>query len=70
MEREERNDGYTEIEDRFSGYTVYDRDYEKVGKVDDLFVDESDRPEYIGVKTGLFGMNSTLIPFELVRVND
>jgi uncharacterized protein (TIGR02271 family) len=55
---------------RFEGYQVYDQHYEKVGKVDDLFVDESDHPEYIGVKTGLFGGPSTLIPMDIVRVND
>jgi hypothetical protein len=49
---------------------VYDQHYEKVGKVDDLFVDENDSPEYIGVKMGLLGTKSTLIPIELVRVND
>jgi uncharacterized protein (TIGR02271 family) len=55
---------------RFEGYQIYDRHYEKVGKVDDLFVDENDVPEYIGVKTSLFGGPSTLIPMDLVRVND
>ena len=55
---------------RFEGYQVYDQHYEKVGKVDDLFVDESDQPEYIGVKMGLFGGPSTLIPMDIVRVND
>ncbi len=55
---------------RFEGYTVYDQHYEKVGKVDDLFVDENDSPEYIGVKMGLFGDPSTLIPMDIVRVND
>jgi uncharacterized protein (TIGR02271 family) len=55
---------------RFEGYQIYDRHYEKVGKVDDLFVDENDAPEYIGVKTGLFGGPSTLIPMDIVRVND
>ncbi len=54
----------------YRDYTVYDRHYEKVGRVDDLFVDENDKPEYIGVKMGLFGTKSTLIPIELVRVND
>ncbi len=54
----------------YKDYTVYDQHYEKVGKVDDLFVDENDEPEYIGVKMGLFGTKSTLIPIELVRVND
>lgn len=71
MDREQRNDRFTEIEERFAGYEVYDRDYEKVGKVDDLFVDENDQPEYIGVKMGLFGLSgSTLIPWDVVRVNE
>ena len=55
---------------RFEGYQIYDQHYEKVGKVDDIFVDANDEPEYIGVKTGFLGMKSTLIPIELVRVND
>jgi uncharacterized protein (TIGR02271 family) len=55
---------------RFEGYQIYDQHYEKVGKVDDLFVDENDSPEYIGVKTGLFGGPSILIPMDIVRVND
>ena len=46
----------------FTGYQVYDMHYEKIGKVDDLFVNESDRPEYIGVKMGFLGTRSTLIP--------
>jgi uncharacterized protein (TIGR02271 family) len=66
---EERNDRFTEIEDQYEGYEVYDRNGEKVGKVDDLFVDESDRPEYIGVKTGLLGLRSTLIPWEMVQAD-
>jgi uncharacterized protein (TIGR02271 family) len=70
MEREERSDGFTALEDRFAGYEVYDQDYEKIGKVDDLFVDENDNPEYIGVKMGFLGTRSTLIPLDMVRVND
>ena len=54
----------------FTGYQVYDMHYEKIGKVDDLFVNESDRPEYIGVKMGFLGTRSTLIPMDIVRVND
>ena len=63
-------DRFRELEQAYGEYTVYDQHYEKVGKVDDIFVDENDQPEYIGVKTGLLGMKSTLIPIELVRVND
>ena len=59
-----------DIGKRFEGYQIYDQHYEKVGKVDDLFVDENDAPEYIGVKTGLFGGPSILIPMDIVRVND
>ncbi|MGI8649325.1 MAG: DUF2382 domain-containing protein [Rubrobacter sp.] len=67
---ENRSDGFTAVEDQYSGYTVYDQSYEKIGKVDDLFVDENDSPEYIGVKMGFLGTNSTLLPFQMVRVND
>ncbi|HKH11571.1 MAG TPA: PRC-barrel domain-containing protein [Rubrobacter sp.] len=63
-------DRFRELEQAYSEYTVYDQHYEKVGKIDDIFVDANDEPEYIGVKTGFLGMKSTLIPIELVRVND
>ena len=67
---EERSDRFTAIEDRYASYTVYDPAGEKIGKVDDLFVDENDQPEYIGVKIGLLGTSSTLIPWELVEVRE
>ncbi len=68
---EERSDRFSAIEDRYSGYEVYDRGGEKIGKVDDLFVDEADQPEYLGVKMGLFGLSgSTLIPWELASVDE
>jgi uncharacterized protein (TIGR02271 family) len=67
---EERSDRFTAVEDRFAGYTVYDQAGEKIGKVDDLFVDESDQPEYIGVKMGFLGTRSTLIPWDAVSSTD
>jgi len=71
LEREARTERFTEeVEDRYVGYTVYDRSYEKIGSVDDLFVDENDSPEYIGVKMGFLGTRTTLIPFHIARVND
>src|ERR687883_1980269 len=70
MEHEHRSDRFTAIEDQYAGYEVYDRNGEKIGKVDDLFVDESERPEYIGVKKGFFGLEGTsLIPWELARAD-
>src|SRR5918998_156143 len=71
MEREERSDRFTGIEDQYAGYEVYDRNNEKIGKVDDLFVDENDQPEYIVVKMGFLGHEGTSpIPWELTRVNE
>ena len=70
MSVEERGDRFRELEEAYEDYTVYDQHYERIGRVDDLFVDEHDQPEYIGVKTGFLGMKSTLIPMELARIND
>ena len=67
---EQRSDRFTAIEDRYAGYEVYDHSGSKIGKVDDLFVDESDQPEYIGVKMGFLGTSSTLIPWEAVSSTD
>jgi uncharacterized protein (TIGR02271 family) len=67
---EKRSDRFTAVEDRFAGYEVYDPAGEKIGKVDDLFVDEDDQPEYVGVKMGLLGTRSTLIPWEAVSSTD
>jgi sporulation protein YlmC with PRC-barrel domain len=64
-------DRLRELEEKYEGYKVYDNNGESIGKVDDLFVDEGDREEYIGVKMGLFGLSgTTLIPMEIARVND
>jgi hypothetical protein len=71
LERDVRTDKFTEeVAHLFAGYTVYDQYSEKIGNVDDLFVDESDSPEYIGVKMGFLETRTTLIPFEMARVND
>lgn len=59
-----------ELEEKYEGYTVYDNQGSKIGKVDDLFVDEKDHEEYIGVKLGFLGRKSTLIPTDIVRVNE
>ena len=70
-ETEGRHDRFRQLEEAYKDYAVYDQHYEKIGKVDDLFVDESDQPEYIGVKMGfLLEQRSTLIPMEIVRIND
>jgi PRC-barrel domain len=50
------------------GRTVYDRDGEKIGTLDELFLEgESARPAYGGVRTGLFGRKTSIFPLEGVR---
>ena len=67
---EERSDRFTAIEDQYANYTVVDRSGEKIGKVDDLFLDENDQPEYFGVKMGFLGTSSTLIPADITTVDE
>jgi hypothetical protein len=64
------DDRLRELEEKYEDYKVYDNQGERIGKVDDLFVDETDREEYIGVKLGFLGLKSTLIPMDIVRVNE
>ena len=65
---EERTDWFTADED-YAGYTVHDNNGEKIGKVDDLFLDENDQPEYFGVKMGFLGTRSTLIPADITNID-
>ncbi len=58
------------LQEDYASYRVFDEHYEEIGKVDDIFVDENNQPEYIGVKMGFLGMKSTLIPMDMVRIND
>src|SRR5919199_1240134 len=67
---EHRTDRFTALEEKYAGYEVHDPQGQKIGQVDDLFVDENDRPEYLGVKMGFLGLRSTLIPWEIVKVDE
>src|SRR5215210_6288689 len=67
---EERSDRFTAIEDQYAGYTVVDEGGSKIGKVDDLFLDENDQPEYFGVKMGFLGTSSTLIPADITTIDN
>jgi PadR family transcriptional regulator PadR len=57
-------------ENRYVGYSVCDYAGEKIGKVDEYFVDDDDRTEYIGVKMNSLGSRCTLIPVDVTRVNE
>lgn len=58
------------IVDDYSGYKIYDRDGGKLGKVEYTVLDEREQPQYLAVKTGLFGSKTTLIPERVVRLDE
>jgi uncharacterized protein (TIGR02271 family) len=70
LEHENSDDRFAALEERFSGYEVHDSAGGKVGEVDEIFVDENGRPEYVGVKTSPSGVGIPLIPLEAVRVDE
>src|SRR5215217_6256410 len=54
------------------GRVMVDRDNNKIGEVVDIYLDnETDRPEWAVVRTGLFGLRSTFVPLaEAKEVGD
>lgn len=67
---EERGDEFTALAEKYAGYDVLDSNNERLGGVDELFLDEDDRPEYIGVKIGPASSGSTLIPVEVATLDE
>ena len=57
-------------ERRYAEYGIYDQDGQRIGPLSDLFVDENDDPEYVGVETGLPANRSVLVPAEAITVDD
>src|SRR5215210_2916675 len=57
-------------EERYAEYGIYDHYGERIGPLSDLFVDESDEPEYVGVGTRLPENRSVLVPAEAITVDD
>jgi stress response protein YsnF len=49
------------------GKTVIDRDGEKIGTFAELYLDESDRPAWAAVTTGLFGLRQSFVPLAEAR---
>lgn len=53
------------------GMTVLDQNGEKVGKAGQVYLDdETGRPEWVSVNTGLFGMSESLVPLDSASVDD
>ena len=50
------------------GRVMVDRDSNKIGEIVDIYLDnETGRPEWAVVRTGLFGLRSTFVPLADVR---
>jgi PRC-barrel domain protein len=53
------------------GRTLLDRRHEKIGKIGDLYLDEeTDRPAYAGVRTGLLGRRESIVPLDGIAEQD
>jgi uncharacterized protein YrrD len=51
------------------GKTLVDRDGEKIGKLEDVYVDvETDVPQFATVKEGLIGRHLTFVPLGGIKV--
>jgi len=51
--------------DGWIGRNAYDRNGEKIGEITDIFYDDkTKRPEWVAVKTGLFGSKQTFVPLQ------
>jgi uncharacterized protein (TIGR02271 family) len=57
-------------EERYADYEIYDQYGERIGPINDLFVDEMDEPEYVGVGNILPENRSVLVPAEAITVDD
>ena len=56
-------------EERYADYEVYDEHGVRIGPISDLFVDERDEPEYVGVEPGTVANRSVLVPAEVITID-
>src|SRR3954453_7578175 len=55
---------------QWHGRTAVDRDGDKLGTIEEIYLDDSTgQPEWLVVKTGLFGSKSTFIPLQDAQEN-
>ncbi len=57
-------------EERYVDYEVYDEHGVRIGPISDLFVDERNEPEYVGVEPGTVTNRSVLVPAEVITIDD
>jgi uncharacterized protein (TIGR02271 family) len=57
--------------DAWIGRNAYDFDGQKVGAITDIYYDDAtQRPEWVAISTGLFGLKKTLVPIHGSRPTD
>jgi stress response protein YsnF len=49
------------------GRTVVDRDGERIGTLDELYLDERDQPAWAAIRTGFLGLQHSLVPLTDMR---
>jgi sporulation protein YlmC with PRC-barrel domain len=60
----------TQIDDQLEGMTVQGDDGSKIGKVTNVYYDnDTNKPEWAAVATGLFGSKETLVPLAAAHRN-
>jgi uncharacterized protein (TIGR02271 family) len=53
------------------GQTLVDRDHDKIGEITDIYLDrQSGEPEWLAVKTGLFGSNVSFVPLAEAQTHE
>src|SRR5829696_1651437 len=57
-------------EEWYADYEVYDQHGQRIGPISDLFVDDRDEPEYVGVEPGTITDRSVLVPAEVITIDD
>src|SRR5918995_5530917 len=54
---------HTRTYDGWLGHDAYDRNGNKIGEIADIYYDDATgRPEWLAIRTGLFGLNTTFAP--------
>ncbi|QIN78429.1 hypothetical protein GBA65_07710 [Rubrobacter marinus] len=54
----------------YVGYGVHDPEGRRIGSVKELFVNRRGEPEYVKLRTGLFGLRTYLLPVDVVLVDE
>lgn len=63
-------DGPIQADKNYAGYKVCDPRGRNIGRTERVFLNGNGEPEYIGVKVGLFGFKTVLLPVQSVVADE